>query len=160
MTECNGCGGCCNPVALAYSKEQVRWMVPAESDLPVTRPGEVRIDRRTRRWILRELTEIDRAEAERLRPDLAGRVGRARLPDGTYSDEPTRYYRCRWYDDDTRRCMNYDDRPDVCRDYPPSGPVPPGMEPGLPPTCSFRADYGLPVAEWQPVTIDRKLRRA
>lgn len=56
------------------------------------------------------------------------------------------FYRCRWFDRDTRTCTNYDDRPPGCRDYPwgATGGVP-DPRAALPPSCSFRADIGLPV---------------
>lgn len=155
MTECNGCGGCCNPVALAVTVSEAMALLPTDSAIP-RRPGEQRIDPRTRQWIIHELTPITKRQAVELRPELEGRRTSIRLGDGTYSPRPTRYYRCRWYEEDTRQCTNYENRPDVCRDYPPFGPIPEGMEPGMPLTCSYRADYGLPVEPWTPVALSRK----
>lgn len=59
---------------------------------------------------------------------------------------PAFYYRCDRFDVETRRCTDYDNRPAVCRGYPWYG-SPPDPNKALPPTCSFRAEVGQPVAE-------------
>jgi uncharacterized cysteine cluster protein YcgN (CxxCxxCC family) len=60
---------------------------------------------------------------------------------------------CDNYDEETRRCTDYENRPDICRRYPWFNGVPvPGAQ--LPPTCSFRADIGLPVED-VPVQVAR-----
>ena len=120
------------------------------------RPDE--IDDRTRRWVLEELTPISRREGLDMRPDLRGRNTLTWARDhweATYSS----FYLCSNFDVDTRRCSAYDDRPPVCAGYPHYG-KPPRADavPALPPECSFNVDYGLPVADWQPVPL-RKVER-
>lgn len=142
MTVCSGCGQCCEAIPLATTQEEVRKKLPFE------------IDARTRRWILEELVPISAKEARRIAPwrtDDAVQMG----PQGWIVDYPT-YYRCRNYDPETRLCSSHDDLPPTCKEYPYYGhgrPMP-GMH--LPPRCSFRADVGEPIEEWQPVTVTRK----
>jgi Fe-S-cluster containining protein len=51
MTACSSCGGCCSPVSLAWTQDDVRRMMPFQ------------IDDRTRRWVLEELHPLTRREA-------------------------------------------------------------------------------------------------
>lgn len=54
-------------------------------------------------------------------------------------------YRCSHFDQETRRCGIYEDRPQPCRDYPRYGqPIVPGHA-VLPETCSYRSEQGLRV---------------
>lgn len=116
-----------------------------------------RVDARTRRWVLEDLVPLTPKEVKRIAPWRFDHVELMVDPKtGEWvSDYPT-FYRCLNYDEDTRRCLIWEDRPNVCRDFPhygPGGTVPPGIN--LPPRCAFRADIGEEVEEWQPVKIGR-----
>lgn len=131
MTDCNGCGCCCDPVVLAHSLLEVRQMLPGE------------IDAADKVWILDALTPLTRrqvgAKVEYQRPPpgvvLVDAVGRPQEPN---------YYACRHFDPIARSCTNYEHRPPVCRGYPWHG-GPPRRDSALPFECSFRADIGQEV---------------
>jgi hypothetical protein len=138
VTECNGCGGCCHPFTLPIGPGQL-WG-----------PEGNRVAEHE--WMRAHLTPMRRSEGRALQPWAEGwdqyqdRDGRAQL-------RPGHYYRCDNYDEETRRCTDYENRPDICRRYPWFNGVPvPGAQ--LPPTCSFRADIGLPVED-VPVQVAR-----
>lgn len=123
---CNGCGSCCDPVSLPFTQDEAR--------------RNTRIEPRTRKWLLEELTPMPRREAREKEPwlfttNIHGRFLEDSLPF---------YYRCKWFDEETRACTNYDDRPEPCRDYP-WGDGPPKPNAALAPSCSFREDIGQPV---------------
>jgi hypothetical protein len=65
----------------------------------------------------------------------------------------TFYYRCIHYDPETRLCMDHENRPPLCRNF----PWPEGSRPNrslrLPPMCAFNADIGKPVEP-----LDRPVR--
>lgn len=145
MTECSGCGSCCSPITLAFTQEDVRRLLPAQ------------MDARTRRWILHELVPISRREGKARSPwtDHAAMHIRAGKFDPGYSH----FYECRNFDRTTRRCTAYEDRPDVCRDYPYYGAKTLQPNIALPAWCSFRADIGKPVEpepDWQAIELTRK----
>lgn len=134
MTACNGCGACCSPVALAFTQDDIRRALPAQ------------IDPANRAWVLNDLTPITRREGIR-RTGMNGGITTAVVGHGRSTEAVltlTFFYECRHYDDASRTCRAYDQRPPMCADYPWYG-MPP--EPGkfLPPECSFRADIGQPV---------------
>jgi Fe-S-cluster containining protein len=135
---------CCEAIPLAVTQEQVRMKLPGQ------------IGARTRRWILDELVPISRREVRRLYPWRLDHVELPRDPHtGEFiADYPT-FYRCLNFEPETRRCLAYDDRPDECAGYPEyGGPIDRAI--ALPPRCSFRADIGEPIEDWQPVTIGRR----
>ncbi len=88
-----------------------------------------------------------RSEAKEKFPEVF-----ARVVVGMNVDEAIPFfYHCRHFDAETRSCLNYENRPRVCRTYPfADGIVQPSS--ALPATCAFRADIGLPVAP-MPVSI-------
>lgn len=74
--------------------------------------------------------------------------------------------RCPRYDQATRRCTDYDNRPPVCRDYPTGydGFGQPGLIPDLPHECEFWADLRPDIrpAGWYPGlarTVPVEIRR-
>jgi len=142
MTECSGCGSCCQPVVLPFTKDE---LMRAKG-----------VPERTRDWIMNDLTPMPRREAKQREPWLFA-IDRVLADyDGIIDieDNYPMFYRCRWFDDDRRTCTNYDNRPEPCRRYPwPNGKV--NRRAALPPTCSFRADQGLPV---ESVRFVRKVR--
>lgn len=133
-TVCNGCGGCCHPVTLPFTQ-----MEAAQAR---------NLDPRERHWILHELTPMSRREAKALAPWAFNTL----IYGGSLNNSLPFYYRCMWYDTESRRCTNYEGRPDCCRDYPWSG-QPPNRNAALPPACSFNEDIGRTVV---PVTITKK----
>ena len=128
MTECNGCGGCCDPVFMPYSQEQAL----AYKD---------QIGPESMRWIQEDLTPMSRRQAKLREPKLVRRLSKLRRQADA---EPMHFYSCRHFDPDTRRCLIYENRPPVCRRYPwLLGKSVPGTP--LPAACSFNADIGQPV---------------
>jgi Fe-S-cluster containining protein len=59
------------------------------------------------------------------------------------------YYRCKWFDQETRKCTNYENRPPMCRDYPWHG-RPPTEWKALPKTCGFLWDLDV---EPEPIPV-------
>lgn len=133
MTTCRpNCGACCDPVTIGYS-------VPEAHALH--RAG--RLSKDQFEWITKVLEPMTAKEAKRIAPYLfAGRFRNAVDPDGGVI---TFYYRCSWFDRETRTCTHYDERPSVCRRYPWVGGAAQGNE-ALPPMCSFNETIGNPVA--------------
>lgn len=140
MTDCNGCGSCCDPVTLPWTQRQVQ----------MTLPGSI-MDAETRRWVLEDLTPISRREGLRRTPWLQreGAVVIAFMGDEVIVDAHS-YYDCKHFDRETRRCTNYENRPQPCRDYPwyDGTPTPAAALPGW---CSFNADVGREVT---PVPVE------
>lgn len=130
MTDCNSCGSCCDPVVTAYTKIDAQ-----------TSPD---MDPADRAWVLNDLTPMKRSDVLAREPWLLDRSPRLSMAqDGSDLFVPY-FYACRWFDADSRRCTNHDGRPPACRDYP-WGDREPNPTAALPPTCSYRADQGLPV---------------
>ena len=132
MTTCNGCGCCCSPVVLGFTREEART---AE-----------RLDPRDRWFVAHVLEPIGRREGDALGGFWIGEAERERNTawEGTDGPSPQRfYYRCPHFDEASRTCTDYNNRPPMCRDFPVRGKAHPGID--LPPPCSFRADQGLPV---------------
>lgn len=145
MTECNGCGACCHPFQMPYSPADVQRLT-ATGRLD---PGEAAFYRD-------HLTPMRRGEARRLIGHWAGPFSAVMDPlTGELDFVWQHYYRCDLYDETERRCTDYEHRPDVCRRYPWYESPPDGNK-VLPPTCSYRADVGLPV---EPVAVADPVRR-
>ena len=133
MTECNGCGACCDPFVMVYSPLQVRSLA-LQMD-----PDELAFYRE-------HLTPIRRADGRRMVLDWSPTGFSEMILDGELILLPAFYYRCDRFDRETRQCTDYENRPDVCRGYPWYG-TPPDPNKLLPPTCSYNADVGRPVKE-------------
>lgn len=128
--ECNGCGACCDPFICVHS--------PADLDLYGSRIEDID-------WYRQHLTVIRRRDGRRMVADWSSGWSEMVI-NGRPQLLAAHYYRCDLFDPATRRCGDYEHRPAVCRGYPWYGDSP---DPNkvLPPTCSYRADIGLPVAE-------------
>lgn len=125
MTVCNGCGSCCHPVVLPFTKAEA-----AASDIPAD----------IKWWVAEILTPMSPKEAKRLEPHL---FARPHLSLDIDRMTPF-FYRCGWFDEEERVCTNYEGRPEGCRTFPwKTGRPKPGAN--LPPSCSFNADIGQPV---------------
>lgn len=128
--ECNGCGGCCDPVVLPYSRNEIARALPSEFDDP-----------ELRRFVLEDLTPIRRRDGLQRASYLSAGVtvlGRPGDPDSTFLAWSF-FYECRHYDRENRRCLNYENRPSLCRGYPWYG-EPPDPSKALPVECSYRED--------------------
>ena len=139
MTECNGCGRCCDPFTSVASP---LLLETREADEVV---GEKEAD-----WMREHLTPIRRSDGLRAVSDwMDGQTWFMHLP------EPavvlTWFYRCDLYDFEAKRCTDYENRPPMCRDFPWFG-TQPSPKTSLPPECSFNADVGKPVKIATPST--------
>jgi Fe-S-cluster containining protein len=142
MTECNGCGVCCDPFMMVYSPHDVITMGP-------------RLDAEERAFYDQHLTPIRRADGRRMVAHWSSGWSEIHIPGDGWQMLAAWYYRCDRYDPVARRCTDYENRPDVCRGYPWYGEAPDPNK-SLPPTCSYRADVGKAV---EPVEVEIELRR-
>lgn len=130
MTECNGCGSCCENIHLSASWDLIEaraLCVSPDDDWPA--------------WV----------RSGYKRPELA----RANYFDARFIFEhwhlntDAETYGCDMFDEATRRCTDHAGRPPICSGYPWYGREPTLVY--LHPNCSFRADQPPRV----PVTIRR-----
>jgi Fe-S-cluster containining protein len=131
MTECNGCGSCCENIYLSSGWDMVEeraLSVDPREDWPA--------------WVRRGWKRPE--EAERIW--LEARF----IFDHWHLNVDAETYGCDVFDEATRSCGDYENRPPVCRGYPWYG-KPPSMV-YLHPDCSFRAD--------QPPRVPVSLRRS
>lgn len=155
MTACNGCGDhpsavCCDPVVSPVSP---LMLADGTADLIAARDGS---------------GEDVAFMREHLTPILPRRVGLAMVAgwssgmsefpfegkDGPeLALQPAWYYSCEFYDATHKRCLDYDNRPAMCRDYPWYGD-PPDPSKVLPPTCSYRVDVGRTVETSVDLRVD------
>lgn len=133
-------------MSLSFSQDDIRRLLPYQLEA-------AGIDEGTRDWILHDLIPISYREGLGDRPEFRGKVPLGRGPDGNPRTEQVRFFRCRNYDRDTRRCLAYATRSTACREFPWVETPTAGERYLLPAECAFRADLGLPVAEWQPVEL-------
>lgn len=103
-------------------------------------------------WVLNVLTPMRPKEAKAKEPFIFARPHVSARPDEMLLFT----YRCQWFDEEQRVCTEYERRPPGCRNYPWKRGRPDPTA-ALPPTCSFRADIGLPV-EPVPVRLTAKPR--
>jgi len=143
MTQCNGCegsevAGCCSPVMLPFSR------IDAETAPPDKMEPE------NRRWVLEDLTPISRREGLRRTPYVESGLT-------IYGNEHTGesywfwsfFYECKHYDAATKQCMNYENRPPMCKGFPWYGEAPDPLK-SLPEHCSFKKDVttvGVTIAD-------------
>lgn len=121
MTECVGCGDCCENIPLNTPE---RADIYGKRLLAGDTRGSTGALRKMAAW-LANLTVLS---------------GPVRAHD---SNELRWRYACPLFDTETRRCTDHSNRPPVCRNYPhyKREPQPyPGMD-GLSPRCSFNADH-------------------
>lgn len=125
-----GCGACCDPVVLPYSRAEVQRSMPGEWDDP-----------RTRDFVLNDLTPIRRRDGLQRAAYLSSGVTVLGAPGtpGAVVLAWSFFYECRHFDQESRRCTNYEGRPDVCREYPWYGEAPDPAK-ALPVECIYRDD--------------------
>lgn len=153
MTECREhCGACCDPVVSPFTL----------NEMAQTTPGQWPDGGANRDFMLNHLRPISRREGLRRAPYLTDGVtvmGRPGEP-GSEVIAYSFFYECEFFDTDTRRCTNYDNRPPMCRMYPWYGndPTRDSLEKSkaLPRMCAFRADLGQPV---EPIPVEWLGRR-
>ena len=153
MTECNGCGDCCDPVAIIYSQELVRRLTPKQR--------RTLLAARSVRWILEELVPIPFDVGMAESPHLTSGKTTVEVEGFGTVTIGTHFYRCTNLDPETRRCNAYDDRPPECSGYPWYDGTPDAYDASmkratpLPARCSFNADLGRPVAVERPKRRER-----
>lgn len=143
MTECNSCGGCCDPVIMPMTMREMRERALVADDW----------ERASTAFVLEHFTELSQREGMRRAPWMADAMrGKSGLLfQGRVIPQPV-YYECDQYNSETRECMAYDDRPPFCRGFPfHGGPPQQGL---LPPACEFKRDIGE-----TPVSVDVMLSR-
>lgn len=130
MAECNSCGGCCDPVSMPFSQQQLREVGPRA----MTSIEDYL-------FVLNDLTRIPYREGLRKSPHYkqGGVTTVGYGLDGEVLMMHSVFYECRHFDKDTRRCTNYENRPPLCRDYPWYGD-PPDPSKALPLDCSYIED--------------------
>lgn len=131
-----GCGACCHPLVSPVSPMQIAMAPAWDTELVWMRDN-------TERMPQSEAIRLDRSHRDD-RP-VTGMV------DGEAA--PVFFYRCRNYDEATKACTAYDDRPPMCRDYPWYGRLPDPTK-AIPNTCGYLRDVGI-----VPVAITPKAER-
>jgi hypothetical protein len=123
----------------------------------------------TRWWILNVLEPISRQEGLALAPWERDAMPMVNVHPPLGSGQPSflapqpwpsSFYRCTWFDPETRLCTHYEERPDLCREYPRNNAERVADGVNLPPMCGYRPDRGEVVGpmpeEWHPVLQSRK----
>lgn len=142
MTECNGCGACCHPFQMIHSPQAIELGREVRVDGSFGR----KVDEEQLAFARAHLSPIRRGDARRMTPWSRDGGYSEVIIGGEINLVPAHYYVCDLFDQETRRCTDYEHRPGVCRDYPWYGD-PPDRHKVLPDTCSYNADVGRPVAE-------------
>lgn len=125
-----GCGACCDPVVLPYSRDEIARTLPGE----VLEPAD-------RAHVLTNLVPMRRRDGMQRASYLSAGVtvmGRPGSPESTVLAWSF-FYTCRLYDAETARCTAYEDRPPMCSQYPWYGD-PPDTAKALPTECVYRED--------------------
>lgn len=130
--ECNGCGGCCDPVVLPYTKDDVARMPPWQLD---------EAWRLNRAFILAHLTPMPRRQGLERAPHLTQGGNTWALLGGKPVHVVSHFYSCDRYDPEARACTAYDERPPMCRDFPWYGGQPDPSR-SLPHACEFHREVG------------------
>jgi len=133
---CNGCGDCCDPVILPYSKFEAQTMHPMHRKELFTE--------REWRWLMEELEPMPRKEGLAKAPYLGAGVTYGRVA-GQEIVLYSHFYRCSNFDVETRSCTSYHDRPEVCSEFPWYG-AQPNPTKAISPRCSYNEDLGREVA--------------
>lgn len=133
MTQCNGCGRCCDPVVLPFTQDDARRAARGEM-LP-----------ENRRWVIEDLTPIPRRQGINATADYMTAGGKTVYG---IKGEPvvlfSHFFTCKWFDTETRTCEAYDRRPPICSGYPWYDDEPDDSK-TIPKECSYNADVGVPV---------------
>lgn len=146
MTECiAGCAHCCNPVVLPVTQLEIAQTLPTTRD-----------EAADRRFILEDLTPIPFKVGMQQSPHLQGRT-LASTADG--DQVHPNFFSCRHFDTATRLCMNYENRPPVCREFPRYGRPAVSPKMALPFECAFNDDVPVefrnrPPAGWTPDLLE------
>jgi Fe-S-cluster containining protein len=136
MTECNGCGACCDPVITVISPQH---LADGTAEQVV---GEEEAD-----WMRAHLTPIlPRREGLKMVASWSKGVTYF-TPGNEFLPVLSWFYRCDLYDSETRRCTDFENRPPMCRGYPWYDEKPDPRK-TMPLTCSYRADIGEPVEDF------------
>lgn len=141
-----GSTGCCTVLLLSVSPDELLEAGPA---VAARRWG---VGPRTFVWATTELYPLTQTEAEEWAPWM---FADPRAVNGRYP------FGCPHYDQDIRRCTDWENRPEVCSGYPRYGRDRVPSNGLLAPGCEFRRDQGAsPDREWVPVrmTLGRRSR--
>jgi len=131
------CGACCDPVLSNYGPYDIATAPAWQTELV---------------WMRENTDPLPRGETLVRWRELVG-AGDRNVVDRDGMIIQPHFYRCHHFDDETRSCTNYENRPPMCRDYPFYGGTHGDNEVALPKTCGYLVDVGrTPV----PVEIGRK----
>lgn len=120
MTECVGCGDCCENLPLNTPERADIW---GKRLLAGDLRGSSGVGRKQAAWMA-NLTVVSG-------PSFTKKT-----------HEPRWRYACPKFDAETRRCTDYANRPPVCQRYPHYGREPKPYDGGdMSPRCSFNADH-------------------
>jgi Fe-S-cluster containining protein len=128
VTECSGCGSCCENIHLNASWDEIESLALAVSPLDDWDA-----------WLANDWTDFEKC----LRKWWDARF----IWEHWHLNLDAETYGCDVFDEGTRRCTDHANRPPVCRGYPWYGRAPDMTF--LHPACSFRADQPTPI----PVSI-------
>lgn len=125
----------------------------------LTGPQRDQIEPENRRWIEEHLTEIvprraGLAAADYFEAGAVTWVGYKGSP--TVDAIVSFFYRCDWYDPDTRECRAHDQRPPICSGFPWYGDRPDPLK-AMPPECGYLVDVGREPVPVEPPTRKRVL---
>ena len=133
MTECNGCGRCCDPYTSIVSPLHLR-----------TGFAEQVVGDETADWMRAHLTPLKRRDGIEMTADYLDSGMTMFVVAGHVVQMLTWFYKCDLYDSETRQCTDHSSRPAPCRGFPWFGEEPTPTK-ALPVECSFNADVGRPV---------------
>lgn len=107
MSRCTG--HCCKRFLLPYSMEELQRMrqsIIDKKDFSLLDNGEKRFNPHN----TEELMKVT---------GMVIFLGKSKLdPDGNSTEKECNYYTCKHFDEKSGNCMNYENRPRMCSDYP------------------------------------------
>lgn len=97
-SDCGKCGKCCEGIYLPFSMKEIK---------------ERLLDQRDGRFVAENFEQISFEEMSKINPYFASKAKTQYR-----SSSELNYFKCNVFDHKTRRCGDYENRPDFCRNYP------------------------------------------
>ena len=95
-SDCGKCGKCCEGIYLPFSMKEIK---------------ERLLDQKDGRFVAENFEQISFEEMSKINPYFVGRCINSQAKD-------LNYFKCNVFNYETRRCGDYENRPDFCRNYP------------------------------------------